>query len=122
MLGTFNLLIHTPLRQLGLNLFTDFRVESIEAWHKIGDTLAPKNSWGDILQTPGMRNITMQGERPDSFNGHILVSVSPLSKEPPIIHIDINDHYVVENEKDIQGAGEILNILSKSNVLLFNLS
>jgi hypothetical protein len=64
-LGTLSLLEHTPLRAIGLNLDMVFAVESEEAWHAIGHRLVPKHDWAQILDSPGMQQVVVEGKRPD---------------------------------------------------------
>jgi hypothetical protein len=63
--GTFFTLEHTPLKALGLNRDMHFALSSEEEWHKVGDTLVPKDLWKRILQgNPGLRSLWIQSEVP----------------------------------------------------------
>src|SRR5437879_5847622 len=55
--GVFKLLRFTPLTQFGMNWLSHFKVASEEAWHEIGDRLAPKADWKTVLERPGMLNL-----------------------------------------------------------------
>lgn len=77
-LGTFRLLRHTPVRMMGLNRDSHFRMPTEEAWHAFGHRLTPKEPWAGVLKEPGMRSLTMEGLRPDGFQGYIRVRLSPL--------------------------------------------
>lgn len=112
-LGTFRLLRHTPIRMMGLNRDSHFRMPSEEAWHAFGHRLAPKEVWEGILESPGVRSLTMEGQRPDGLNGYIRVRVEPSARVPPGVFVQINDHYVVEQEETLQGSDEIINILDQ---------
>jgi len=116
--STFRLLNHTPIKMLGINVKKTFRIESTEAWHNYGHTLAPKKPWEGLLTTPGLISTTIQGVRPDAHKGYVQVITGPT---PDIvlkngISIVVNDHYsLVSSEEDtVVGCGEILEILESS--------
>ena len=44
----FLLLPHTPVTAVGLNFQGHYKINTIEDYHKIGDTLAPKKIWDQI--------------------------------------------------------------------------
>ncbi len=113
-LGVFTLLPHTPLRQLGLNRQYHFRIESDDAWHNIGHRLSPKEPWEAILEQPGMKKLTIQGIRPDPYQGYINVSVEPSVKVRPGAYVDINDHYETTNKDDIVDCRELTTILEEN--------
>lgn len=93
-LGTFRLLRHTPITAMGINYDSHTDMGSIEAWHRIGHILAPKDKWKDLLKEPGTRSVTIEGQRPDDYRGYILVKVEPSNVlGPQGLYISINDHY-----------------------------
>jgi hypothetical protein len=101
--GTFGLLRHTPVKQMGLNRRAQFRSPDEAAWHQLGHRLAPKEPWAGLLEKPGMRRIQMQGVRPDAYKGQISVAVEPSLKLTPFgAYIDVNDHY--ENDATTKGT------------------
>jgi len=110
-LGIFRLLIHTPLHALGINKMAHLAIESEEAWHALGDRLAPKPPWDGILENPGMRSLTMQGRRADEFKGFTNVKIEPSMAVQPGIFVDVNDHYEVEDKKSVIGGESIVSIL-----------
>ena len=92
--GTFALLRHTPVKQMGINRQAQFRSPSEDAWHQLGHRLAPKEPWDGLLEKPGMRRVQMQGVRPDQYKGRIAVAVEPSTKLKPYgAYIEVNDHY-----------------------------
>lgn len=100
--GTFGLLRHTPVRQMGLNRQAQYRSPSEDAWHQLGHRLAPKGPWAGLLEKPGMRRVQMQGQRPDTYKGRITVAVEPSLKLKPFgAYIEVNDHY--ENDEETKG-------------------
>ncbi|MFJ8975125.1 MULTISPECIES: hypothetical protein [Streptomyces] len=95
MIGILRTLPYAPLMVLGLNRSTHFTPDSEEAWHEIGDRLAPKKAWeeGEILTLPGMVDITLQGVRPDKYGGFVQIQVQPSAKIPASVFVSINDHF-----------------------------
>lgn len=90
MLGTVK---ETPIGAMGINRAVHFSVDDIDAWHAVGDTLAPKELWQDVLVLPGMRSLSVQGVRPDLLGGWIGVRVEPSMATPGAIFFEHNDHY-----------------------------
>jgi hypothetical protein len=103
--GTFQLLEHTPVSQLGLNRELWFEMPSEEPWHQIGDTLAPKEIWREDLKNPGMKRLTIQAERSDDYPGYINITVQPT--QPKVVSFAINDHYEL-GEANGRRAGQII--------------
>jgi hypothetical protein len=83
-------------------------------WHALGHKLTPKKIWNNILKKPGMRSISVQGQRPDDYKGYILVRVEPSRKIHPGVFIHVNDHYEVHDSETELGCTEIMNILINS--------
>jgi hypothetical protein len=92
-LGTFNLLSHTPIRQMGINATTRLRFRSQADWHAFGHFLVPKSQWAKILRTPGTRTVTVQGIRDDGRPGHVAVAAEPVQRTLSESIIRVNDHY-----------------------------
>lgn len=102
--GTFRLLEHTPVKQMGMNWEHQYRVASEDAWHKVGHSLSPKAPWTQYLTKPGMVSLTINAHRDDDREGMINVTVKPVLKKPMDdwrIDVSFNDH--VELNED-QGA------------------
>ena len=78
---------------MGLNTEFHFRVPSERYWHDVGDRLAPKPDWVNILNNPGMRSLIMEGQRSDKYAGAINVNVAPSSNVQPGIFVMVNDHF-----------------------------
>jgi hypothetical protein len=94
--GILQTLSHTPVGALGFNRICHIAVPDLHAWHTLGDAIAPKEVWGDVLDLPGMLNVTVQGVRPDTWAGHVQVSVQPSRLVAPGIYISYNDHYLLK--------------------------
>src|SRR3990172_4428140 len=110
-LGTFKILRHTPIKMMGINHTRHFLMDSEEEWHKFGDKLAPKECWKRILKKPGMRSLTIEDIRPDSFKGYIRVTVAPSVKTHPGVFFQVNDHFETKDPENTIGTDEIISIL-----------
>lgn len=114
-LGTFGLLRHTPVKQMGINRQSHFRSPSEDAWHTLGHRLAPKEPWAGLLEKPGMRRVQVQGIRPDTYKGRISVAVEPSLKARPFgAFIEVNDHYENDAEDKSNQCDRMMVILSAS--------
>lgn len=112
--GAFRILKHTPIRMMGINRDLHYRMKSENDWHRLGDYLAPKQIWNEILKKPGMLSLSVEGLRPDEYNGRIVVKVQPSKRIMYGTYISINDHYEVRDMGAIMGAEEIIDILEVS--------
>jgi hypothetical protein len=112
-LGTFRLLRHTPILQMGINRDAHFRMASEEAWHAFGYKVAPKEPWAGILKEPGMRSLTIEGQRSDQLRGYIRVRVEPSVRVHPGVFLNVNDHYEAQNMETGRGCDEVIDILDR---------
>lgn len=101
--GAFTLLKHTPLTMMGLNTTAHLQCTSKERWDQFGHTIAPKETWDDLLVKPGTRTLVLQGVRPDERPGYVLLKVEPSSQVHPGVFVDVNDHF--ESGSDEPGGG-----------------
>ena len=110
-IGTFQLLGHTPVRQMGINRDIQFEMASEKDWHQIGHNLAPKQLWKKYLKKPGLKSLVINGEREDGYNGEINVSVRPILEKKAIenknvVEVSYNSHFNFEmnsSAKDVLG-------------------
>src|SRR3712207_6425899 len=51
----FQLLHHTPVHQMGINVELHFRMKSEDSWHAFGHLVSPKDIWEGTLKEPGLR-------------------------------------------------------------------
>jgi hypothetical protein len=111
--GTFKTLPHTPIRLMGLNFDAHYRLSSLEAWHALGDRLAPKGMWSAILDKPGMGSLMIEGRRRDNRKGYVRVKVEPSMriKDGVGVFVNVNDHYEVPDHKPEDGCGAIIDTL-----------
>lgn len=112
-LGTFQLLEHTPVNQMGINRNIQYEVASEEDWHKIGHTLAPKRLWESHLRKPGLTSLTINGTREDGLNGGINVTVRPvfekkILEKKHVVEVAYNSHFVFEKDSDAKDILEII--------------
>jgi hypothetical protein len=103
--STFRRLEHTPVEGMGLNREAQLQFDSVERWHKLGNTLTPKAVWGDVLSTPGMLALQMQGK--GAGEGEF-VNVAVTSTGERRADIDINDH------RKVQSSADALRVLQES--------
>jgi hypothetical protein len=96
-LGTFSILKHTPLHQMGLNSSVHLQASTEDKWNQIGHTLAPKAFWEPLLEKPGMLSLSIQALRPDNYKGQINVKVEPSTRIPTGVFVDVNDHFAPES-------------------------
>ena len=99
-LGTLSVLEHTPLKAIGLNRDMVFLMETDEAWHEVGDRLVPKGDWEQILACPGMRQVVVEGQRPNCKADRLHVRVQPSANLG--ILIAVNQHYQLETNERVE--------------------
>lgn len=108
-LGTFRILRHTPITRIGLNTFGHFALGSPEQFDAFGHALAPKEQmWEPILESPGTLSLTVHGERPDDYKGHIRVKVEPSSSVTNGIFIETNEEFRQTDATSADWTTEIL--------------
>lgn len=97
-IGLLRTLEHTPVSVLGINRAVHFTPATKEEWHAIGDRLVPKSTWEDqhVLELPGTLNVTLQGVRPDQYEGYVQVQVQPSGRVASSVYVSVNDHFSLE--------------------------
>ena len=121
-IGCFSILIHGPVRAIGLNRAFHYKASSEDAWHNVGNKLAPKETWNKHLAKPGMLSLTIEGKRKDNGGGIVQVRVEPSGRTKPGIFITLNDHYGLQNEKEEQRCNRLIEILKSEWQELFRFS
>lgn len=117
-------LMHTPVYQLGINRTVHFSVGDEETRNKIGIMLAPQDVWGEWAKDisgekemhGGMISLEMEQPKPsDRENGRIRAQVKPshLIKNSSGIFINVNDHYEITEANAQGGSIPIIDILEK---------
>lgn len=114
-LGTFYVLEHTPVRALGINRLMHFRMPSEAAWHQLGDRLAPKDAWREILGNevqsgrPGMLTLEIVATRHDAPEIPMRVKVQPSGKVKPYgVYFETNEHYAAPDADGLRALLETL--------------
>ena len=113
-IGVFRLLEFTPLKQLGLNRRMHFKADSEARWHELGDAWAPKEPWKALLVggredgSPGLRSLTIEGNREDSRASYVRTRVEPSNRVRPGIFFETNEHYELAKEDDPLDALEVI--------------
>ena len=115
-LGTFKILRHTPLRQMGINRAVTYQFQDENDWHALGHLLTPKTIWNKFLKMPGMRSLTMQGRREDEdkVKGAIFVTIESSMSIQRGADFKVNDHYEVNDASKVVGCEELIAILEST--------
>ncbi|MCV7154352.1 hypothetical protein [Mycolicibacterium pyrenivorans] len=92
-IGILSALPHTPVAAVGINRSLHFQANSKEQYHAIGDRLLPKDFWEPLLDLPLTRNVTLWGQRPDSYGGRVQVQVEPSMRIPGHVYVSHSDHF-----------------------------
>ena len=113
-LKTFDILGHTPVSAMGVNMEQKW-LSTNEAEHRrFGDNIAPKVKW-EFMSKPGLRDIVMEEQqRPDKYNGYVQARIQALREKQYSILISINDHYFIPKYESSQGAEPIMEILREN--------
>jgi hypothetical protein len=113
-LGTFAILEHTPVTQVGLNRERHFAIASQADRDRFGWRLAPAGPWTAALHDPKMRSLTMEGQRTDGRKGYIHVKVEPSARIQDAVFVAVNDHYEIEFDDDaVRSALPAMSILKE---------
>jgi hypothetical protein len=111
----FQFLPETPISAVGINREVHFETASEAARDRAGDVLAPKDFWGDFVEsegqkTGGLRSIIMEQSiakegrraRVDGKFGHVWARVEPSSRRELRygIFMQVNDHFDVVTAPD----------------------
>jgi hypothetical protein len=108
--GTFQVLSHTPIKKMGINRNIKFQMASEESFHGLGFQLAPKENWSNILPDyTGMKSLSVQSKRSDSYQGNIQVTIAPEDSKKHIVMVSVNDHFDLDEAKN--SSDECLQIL-----------
>ncbi len=108
-LGAFFILEHTPVTALGLNYQMHFAMGSEERWHQIGDRLAPKEPWNQVLEgRPGLLTMTIRTEKDKPKGAQFNVKVEPSTQVPHGVYFETNEHYPAPEAEPLKGLMGIL--------------
>jgi hypothetical protein len=107
-IGTFQILRHTPIGSLGIQRVLHFRMSSLEEWNAFGNKIAPKELWKG-LNDPGLAQLTLQSKRSDAYKGCIMTTIQPSARIKPGIFISIIDHFETSDQN--KGTDESIKII-----------
>jgi hypothetical protein len=114
-IGTFDLLEHTPVRLLGLNRMLHYELDTKEEWSKVRHTFAPKENWQGVMDDPEMLSVQMQGQGRVQEAQHFRVKVQPSQQVVNGIYFDCNEQYdarlLDESEPETLSAGRFIEII-----------
>ncbi len=105
---TLSILEHTPVHTFGFNMDQHFRMDSEDEWHSFGHHYAPKASWLNVMNEPGMRGLTMEGTREQCEAARIQVRIEPSPKVHPGIAIHINEHHKIPTDDESPAADQLV--------------
>lgn len=95
-LNIFSTLSETPIISFGVNLIATYKCTNTDAWHHVGDSVAPKSLWEKATGQPkrdiGMKQVEVRVERTDDYKGNYNIKISPSNSSPPKFIIHTNDH------------------------------
>jgi hypothetical protein len=105
LINTFTILSHTPVTACGINPTVAYTVKDDKLWHKIGNTLAPKDLvWNELFEKPGMNSLCIKAPHSGEFAGDTFLWVEPA--QDPRIHpgIFVRANYSYNFPKDPENA------------------
>lgn len=105
--GIFDLLPHTPVTAVGINFSAHYKIEDAAAYHRIGDTFAPKDIWNQLFKekSVGLMDLTIlvqDGKRdgvalPDQQR----ITLQPSQKFKQGVFLQLNDHHGTDLEDKV---------------------
>lgn len=115
--GMLTVLEHTPIQAFGLNLDRHFRMTDEKEWHDFGHFFVPKKPWKDLVTSPGMRSLVIEGKRDGGRSDLVLVKMEPSMKVTPYgLYVNVHEHFSVSdggpNEPKPGSAGKFCSVIS----------
>jgi hypothetical protein len=111
-----------PVQHVGLNRDVHVKMRTEEAWHRLGDMLAPKTCWPqeftqsesiDKTQRTGLRSLIMERPR-QAPPGYTHVRIEPSSAVKPFgIYVGTNDHYVLQTNGEPVPASAAVDLIAE---------
>jgi hypothetical protein len=94
-IGTFKVLLETPIRSFGINHVYDLSLQSQEKYYSFGSRLTPLNYWNDELKDPRLLSLEIyEKDRADGQNGSRRIRITPSDQNVSFgVIININNHY-----------------------------
>jgi len=110
-LGTFRILSHTPLAQLGINRDMHFSMDTEDERDALYEKIAPRDPWRKVFAESKLATMSVISKRPDGYQGAIVVKVEASQRATPGVYISVNDHFERKDQGNPEGANELLSIL-----------
>lgn len=104
--GVLTALKSAGVTALGLNLYTDIYFDDLEAWHKFGDLVTPKQIWQQAMpesEAVGMANIQMQINKPKGENGVYNFTIGWLD-QVKLTRFSLNNHFDSKRYESVRKA------------------
>jgi hypothetical protein len=107
--GTFFILEHTPISAMGLNFHMHYGMGSLDNWHQLGDRLAPKDGWKQVLEgRPGLLSMTILTEKKEPKGAQFRIKVESSTLVQLGVYFETNEHYPSPETDGLKGLMEIL--------------
>lgn len=105
--GILTLISQTPLIAIGLNFMGHYKFSNVAEYHKVGDTLAPKNIWEEVFSNSTLSHL---GEGSQSIGlGNMTIKVQPCKRgEIPLTRDEKN--ITIQQSSKIRGDGILLSL------------
>jgi hypothetical protein len=108
--GAFFILEHTPVGAMGINHLMHFATGSEQNWHRIGDRLAPKDGWNEVLEgRPGLSSMTILTNKDAPPGAQFRIKVEPSIAVPLGVYFETNEHYPGPEKDSLKGLMGVLN-------------
>lgn len=103
---TFEKLGALVIRAYGFNYSAQYKIATYKEYQLIGDRLAPKEYWADLLgdevtgdeRQSGLASLKMLKTKSGDETGQISVNLQPSDLFKPGIHLSCNDHTQIDEE------------------------
>lgn len=113
--NVLSLLPHIPVRACGINHRVHYRLPSVEYWHTVGHTLAPKTGiWDDLYDKAGMQQLGITGFKKETAI-KINTVIQPSSRIQPGIYINANTHCQMDSDDEVVGGALRIRDFIKTN-------
>lgn len=116
LISIFSLLEHTPINKMGINYECHHPLEDKEKWNALGDKLAPKQCWNEILEKPGLLSLSLKGLNSEDKNNSTIIKIEPSGLYEHSVFIHINNHYDFPESKNAIAALDCIRNKWDSNI------
>ena len=106
-ISIFKLLSHTPITAMGLNYKIEYKFCDTDVYKSFIEKIFPLEL-SSSCEKDFSFNLLSFSEKKQDYNGALNIKIELLNNNKVLF--DINDHYEVNNEKEISGCNEIMRI------------